>query len=106
MRKLVASVLVAVFGISLLSGCAMVKAPVSGTWYTDLKAPEGVTSNAVSTKVGTGECVSILGLVATGDASIDAIARRAGITKIHHVDYEAFSVLGLYAKYTVFVHGE
>ncbi len=90
----------------LLSSCAVVRAPLTGVIYTDMKAPVTATSNSVSTKVGTAEATSILGIVATGDASIDAAAKSAGITKIHHVDEGAMSILGLYAKYTVYVYGE
>jgi uncharacterized protein YceK len=97
-----------VFGAAfLLSGCAIVmKSPLLGTIYTDVKAPVTATSNANSTKVGTAEATSILGLVATGDASIEAAAKSAGISKIHHIDEECMSILGLFAKYKIFVYGE
>ncbi len=88
------------------SGCAIVSSPVLGTVYTSVKAPMAVTANDLGTKVGTGEATSILGIAATGDASIQTAARNAGITKISHVDYEAFSVLGLFARVTVYVYGE
>jgi len=91
---------------ALLSSCATVKTPLSGVWYTNVKAPVAVTSNSNSTKVGTSEATSILGIVATGDASIDAAAKSAGITKIHHVDEQGTSILGFFAKYKVFVYGE
>lgn len=102
MKKLLAIVFLA----SFLSGCAFVAAPTTGLIYTDVKAPFAVTDNEGSSKVGTGEITSILGIVATGDASIDAAAKSAGITKIHHVDYQAMSVIGIYAKYTIMVYGE
>ncbi len=102
MRKFIALVLIAGF----MSGCAMVGAPVTGFLYTDVKAPLAVTSNAGSSKVGTAKMQSILGWVATGDASIEAAAKSAGITKIHHVDYEANSILGIVASFTVVVYGE
>lgn len=92
--------------VALMSSCAMVKSPITGVWYTEVKAPFAVTSNANSTKVGSAKATSILGAIATGDASIDAAAKSAGITKIHHVDEQAKSILGLYAEYTVFVYGE
>lgn len=79
---------------------------MTGFVYTDLKAPGMATSNPVATKVGTAEVTSILGLVATGDASINTAAQSAGITRISHVDYEAKSILGVFAKYTVYVYGE
>ncbi len=93
--------------LSLLStGCAFVAAPVTGVVYTSTKAPIVATSNELGTKVGTGEATSILGIAATGDASIQTAARNAGISKISHVDYEAFSVLGIFARVTVYVYGE
>jgi outer membrane lipoprotein-sorting protein len=68
MKKLFALILIAGF----MSGCAFVSAPLMGSLYTDVKAPLAVTSNAGSTKVGTAKAQSILGIVATGDASIEA----------------------------------
>lgn len=90
----------------LMSSCAMVQAPISGWAYTNVKGPFAVTGNGVSSKVGTAECQGILGLVTTGDASIETAAKSAGITKIHHVDYESSSIIGIIAKYKVIVYGE
>lgn len=92
--------------VAVLSSCATVKTPLTGIWYTNVNAPVAVTGNSNSTKVGTSEATSILGLIATGDASIDAAAKSAGITKIHHVDEQGTSIFGLFAKYKVFVYGE
>jgi len=102
MKKFFSLILIA----GLMSGCAMTMAPVTGYLYTDVKAPFAVTSNQVSTKVGTAKMQSILGWVASGDASIEAAAKSAGITKIHHVDYEATSILGIIASFTIVVYGE
>ena len=99
--------LILIFGTALmLSSCATVRSPLIGVWYTDVKGPVAATSNSNSSKVGSAEATSILGLVATGDASIDAAAKSAGITQIHHVDEHSTSILGLYATYTVLVYGE
>jgi hypothetical protein len=93
--------------VALMSSCAMVnRSPLVGVLYTNVKSPSLVTNNSNASKVGTAEATSILGIVATGDASIDAAAKSAGITKIHHVDEESTSILGLFAKYKVFVYGE
>ena len=89
-----------------MSSCATVKSPLSGGLYTDVKAPVTATSNSNSTKVGSAKATSILGIVATGDASIDAAAKSAGITKIHHVDEHSTSILGIFAKYKIYVYGE
>ena len=62
--------------------------------------------NVVGTKVGKASAVNVLGIVATGDASINAAAKDAGIKKISHVDQEEVSVLGLFSKVTTFVYGE
>lgn len=90
----------------LFTGCAAVKAPLVGTIYTDLQAPFAVTSNSGSSKVGSAEASSILGIVATGDASIQKACQSAGITKIHHVDENVTSILGIYSTYKVVVYGE
>jgi len=104
MKKLAA---VALLGVVVLSGCAMGMAPVTGFIYSDVSGPltaTGATSGFA--KVGQAEATSILGWVATGDASIQAAAASAGITKIHHVDYHTFSVVGVYAVTSVTVYGE
>lgn len=89
-----------------LPSCAIVKSPLSATMYTDVKAPVAVTGNSGASKVGTSKAQSYLGIVAVGDASIDAAAKQGGITKIHHVDEHATNVLGVFARYEVIVYGE
>lgn len=102
MKKL----LVLLIGVFFLAGCAIVKSPLTGFIYSDVKAPFAVTSNTGADKVGSAEATSILGIVAMGDASIDAAAKSAGITRIHHVDEHVSGILGIYAKYKVVVYGE
>lgn len=51
------------------------------------------------------ECQSVLGLVATGDCSIATAAKKGGITRIHHADFESRASLE-FAKFTVTVYGE
>ena len=106
MKKIISCLLLVIFSAGSFMGCAMVVAPVTGGLYTDLKAPVTATSNTGSTKVGTGECTSILGMLALGDCSIDAAMKNGSITKIHHVDYDAMSFFWIYAKYTIKVYGE
>jgi hypothetical protein len=97
--------LVAIVGF-LASSCAMTTSPVSGFVYTDVDGPMAVTDNTVGAKVGTAEAKSILGWVATGNASINEAAKKAGITKISHVDYHSTNILGVYATFEVRVYGE
>jgi hypothetical protein len=57
------------------------------------------------TKVGRATMRSILGIYAVGDASIEAAAKNAGITRIHHVDYQSQNLLGVMSDFTVIVYG-
>jgi hypothetical protein len=107
MRSLRSLSLVGIAAAGLLAtGCAAARTPVSGFWFTDVKANDSVTSNTGSTKVGRATATSYLGLVALGDCSTSAAAQSAGITKISHVDYETTNILGFYATTTTVVHGE
>ena len=91
-------------GCWFLMGCAS-PYPM-GIAYTELKLPAQATSNEGSSKVGVSRCTSVLGLVATGDASIAAAMREGGITRIHHVDWNAKNILGVYGEYTTTVYGD
>ena len=89
----------------MLMGCATM-IPV-GTFYTGVKFPLAATGNSgVSTKTGEAKCMSILSVVAVGDCSIDAAKKNGGITKVHHVDWDAMNILGFYGSYKVIVSGE
>ena len=107
-KYLMICVVLALVPALLLSGCAMVMTPVypTGFLYTDVNTPGEVTSNEASPKSGTSSCVSYVGMVALGDASIETAKKNGGITKIHSVDYETFNILSLYSEVTVTVRGE
>lgn len=94
------------FAVAALLSTGCVKSPVVVGVYTDVKDGLAVTGNAGSSKVGTAEVKGYVGLVAMGDASIQTAAREAGITRIHHVDYQSKSYLGLYTIYTIIVYGD
>lgn len=98
---LVGAFLMAAFAFTGCSSMGMV-----GGIYTGYDAPFAVTSNEVGSKVGTVSTVSVLGLVAVGDGSIDLAAKKADITKISHVDVKTTSILGLFTKHKYFVYGE
>jgi len=79
-----------------------------GAAYTKLTLPvaaTGMSSPGVE-KIGTAQCVSYCGMVAMGDASIEAAKKNGRITKVHHVDWDVISYAGVYAKYRVIVYGE
>ncbi len=97
---------IAIFAVSTRSGCAFVQSPVNGGIYTNVKWGVGATSNDAGSKTGSATATSILGLIATGDASIDAAMKDGDITKVHHVDVTGMSILGVYAEFTTTVYGE
>jgi hypothetical protein len=99
-------------GASSLSGCAagfafanrgVIGAP---TIYASTSAGEYVSEQRLGTKSGEGCATSILGLIATGDVSISEAARKGGITRVTHIDHKFENILGLYAKYCVYVYGD
>jgi len=90
--------------VPLFMGCATAY-PV-GSLYTEVKLPVATGTDADSLKTGTSECMSILGLLATGDASLDTAMRNGDITKISHVDWEARNILGIIGNYKLTVYGE
>ncbi len=89
-----------------LSGCATAISPVNGSLYSNVRAPMMATdNNEKPTKIGRANARSILGIYAVGDASIESAAKNAGITRIHHVDYQTQTILGVVADFTVIVYG-
>ncbi len=103
--------LAAVLGCILaLSGCVnFVPSPVGvGSCYTEVRGPheESITMHVGGSKMGSSSATNVLGWVATGDASINAAAKSAGITKINYVDYHTTSILLLYVTYETVVYGE
>ena len=90
---------------AFLFGCASVEP--RGILLMELKVPVVATANGnASPKMGVAECETICGLIARGDASIAAAKKNGGITKVHHVDWEVSSLLGLIGKYKCIVYGE
>jgi len=88
------------------SGCAFVtRAPVTGLIYLSTEQGETISSNDLGAKRGEACATSILGWVATGDASVTAAAKAGGITKISHVDSTASDILGVYAEYCTVAYG-
>ncbi len=94
----------AIGGVLGMSGC-IVASPAAGFIFTQVKYP-GSLGTGTSAKMGHSECMSILGWVALGDASITAAANSQGITSIHHVDHQAFQVLGIFGTWGTDVYGQ
>ncbi len=91
--------------VFVVTGCAS-NCPV-GRFYTDVKLPvDAEYSQSRATKVGTAECISILSLYTKGDASIQRAMENGNITKVHHVDWDAKNIFGVYGVYKIIVYGE
>jgi TRL-like protein family len=106
MKGLIVVGILAVMTVAMVGCVSPVGAPIMGAIYTDVTGPGyAIDSTAAFSKVGTSECSAII-CVATGDASVQKAAQSVGITKIHHVDVNYMSILGLYGKVVTTVYGE
>lgn len=90
--------------ILALTGCAI--SPVIGA--VNITKWDGALgdSSVPESRVGEACAQSILGIVATGDASISAAKKNGGISKIAYVDHKTTNVLHLYGQYCTIVTGE
>jgi hypothetical protein len=96
--------LIGIVALSLLvSGCASFYP--AGFIYTEAKM--GVQANGKKgPKTGKACIRSVLGIVATGDASVQAAMNDGNITRINTVDYEVKNILGFTGEYCIVVSGE
>ena len=113
MKKLM--VLVCAVWMMGTAGCAMITpntvvgTPTSGWVYSDVQYPHPrteVVNKGVGSKRGTAMLRNYVGLVAVGDASIEAAMRDGGITQVYTVDHHLMSVLGVYVEWTTIATGE
>lgn len=106
MKKLTKAFVVAAAIVStgILSSCAL-PFPV-GCVYTRVTEPVSVGNGDISyRKIGKADCISVLGVFANGDASINEACRQGGIRKVSWVNREAKNILGVYGTYTTVVYG-
>ena len=98
----------AMIGVGCLSltACQPVASPLMGLIYNETKYGYISTTNTNATKEGKACAQAILGLVATGDASIAAAKANGGITEVSHIDYTAKSILGIIADFCTIVKGK
>ena len=93
-------------GAIILTGCQPVASPLMGIIFNDTKWGYIATTNDAAPKEGKACAQTILGLVATGDASISAAKAAGGITQVAHIDYSAHSILGVVADFCTIVKGK
>ena len=87
-----------------LTGCIAVYTPAIGILFTEVYGPVDA-GGSVGSKEGKACVQSILALVATGDASIQAAARAGGITKIGSVDHYTRNIVGILGEFCTIVRG-
>lgn len=109
MMKHLALLAVLALACAGLTGC--LRAPVippQGWIYSEFQAPLDIDydKTPVTGKMGKAESMSVLGLVALGDASAKAAATQGGISTIEHADYTYFNVLGIIQRYDTVVYGQ
>jgi histidinol dehydrogenase len=105
MKKIKLMMAIVALGCFVLGGCASYLP--NGAIYTGMKGPvAGADGSVKYTKVGKAEAKSILGLVATGDCSIDAAVKNGGIKTIKYIDWEVENILGIIGTYTTIVYGD
>src|SRR5688572_2592491 len=93
-------------GAIILTGCQPVASPLMGIFFNDTKFGYIATTNDATPKEGKACAQTILGLVATGDASISAAKAAGGITQVAHIDHTAHSILGVVADFCTIVKGK
>ncbi len=102
--RMLPRVLVIAAAAALLTGCIAVRTPAIGLLYTEVWGPIDA-GGRVGAKEGQACAQSILGLVATGDASIKAAAKAGGITQINSVDHYTRNVMGIMGEFCTIVRG-
>ena len=95
--------LVVVFAAT--SGCVTVTSPAIGMFFSDVQYGSMATTNTDTSKTGTACATSILGLIATGDASITAAKANGGITHVATVEHSTQNLFGLVGKWCTVVKG-
>lgn len=84
----------------------------AGGIVTNVKGPAqnlavATDANADGSMKGESSSCAVLGLFAFGDGSVDKAMKDGGLTKVHHVDHQVFSILwGLYLQNKTIVYGE
>jgi uncharacterized protein YceK len=105
MKKIAIALVIAFTGIAF-SGCATL-VPI-GSAYTGVKIPNNIGDgkDVSHSKVGVSKAISILGMVAIGDAGIEAAVKAGNIKTIKYVDWNVNNILGIYGEYTTTVYGD
>lgn len=88
-----------------LAACQIVATPAAGWILTDVKYGDVATTATAATKEGKACASTVLGWVATGDASVAAAKAAGGITTVSSVDHTAHQILGIVGDWCTVVKG-
>ena len=105
MRRRTLSVLAVVLPFLVSVGCASPGGLIGGL-YTGVSLPQGATAQPKGDKMGESCAMSLLGIIAIGDASIETARKNGRISKITSVDTNYTQILGLYASNCTVVRGK
>jgi len=108
-QRVIAAVSIAAFGC----GCGILGGGYpSGSLYNSTTTPHGVDRLEMAgtgkdgAKTGEACATGILGLIAWGDASVDAAKKAGSVTDVASVELKSFSILGsVYATGCTVVFG-
>jgi outer membrane protein OmpA-like peptidoglycan-associated protein len=90
--------------LMFLGGC-LAYTPVMGVAQTLVQGPISATANDQSLSTGKSCAYSVLGLVAWGDASINAAKNASQIKQVASVDFDTFNLLGISGSFCTVVSG-
>lgn len=99
-KRLLLAVLVLLFMV----GCGSGFGP-QGSLFSSTKIGVYATDTNTSSR-GEACAFHVLGLVAVGDASVEAAASTGGISNVKTIDLESFSVLGFFGQLCTVVQGD
>ena len=106
LRSTVVRMFISLFCLAMLglTACASV-GPLPGSLYGNVTSAVAATAQ-VAMKEGEACASSVLGIIATGDASIETARKNGGITSIASVDRRDTNILGLFMKHCTIVRGK
>jgi len=106
MKRLVKTMIFAVAAAATIAMTACATPYPLGVIYTRVTVPVTTGNGEIAyDRVGQSSCISILGLFASGDASINQACKEGGIRKVSWVNQDIQNILGIYGSYKTTVYG-
>lgn len=100
-------VILTIPAVACVAGCASTgfTSDTGAALLSFYKEGVSATEHDVADKTGKACTTNILGLIAIGDATIEAAKREGGIKKVASVDRDIMNVLGLFGQNCTIVTG-